>query len=150
MGYSVIVQQSYFTFSWDTVTAAESTNGNQGTRLRPRRLNPGRELHALAYVWRQGASTTPYGMSPPLGGTLFPRSRVAAASPLFTVARSVPYLPSVSASGSEYFFSPSWDVKLTPLDSAAVVEITSDTAYGTHTRNSFKNLQDLRKYVLLP
>ena len=134
----------------DSFAGAESTTGYQGLRVRPRRLNPAREYHTAAYIWRQGASTTLYGMSPPLGGTLFPRRTVAAASPLFAVARSVPYLPTVSPSGSEYFFSPSWDVKLTPFDSVAIADITSDTAYGTHTRNSFKNLQDLRKYVLLP
>jgi hypothetical protein len=149
MGYQVKVQQSYFTFSWDTVTAAESTNGNQGTRLRPSRLNPGRELHAVAYVWRQGDSRSPFGPSPVMCKGLFPRSRVAAASPLFTVARSIPYLTTVSTTQYDYFFNPAWDVKLTPLDSAGVQDITSDTAYASHSQNSF-NLQDLRKYVVLP
>jgi len=85
-----------------------------------------------------------------MGGTMFPRSAVAAASPLFSVARSEPFMPLTSSSGYEYYFTPAWDVKLTPLDSLGVVEITSDSAYPISSRNSFDNLEDLRKYVLLP
>jgi len=85
-----------------------------------------------------------------MGGALFPRGAVAAASPLFSVARSEPFMPLSTASGYEYYFTPAWDVKLTPLDSIGVVEITSDTGFPVHSRNSFNNLEDLRKYVLLP
>ncbi len=131
-------------------TGAESTVGHKGPRVRPRRVNPDREFHAVSYVWRHGATTAPYGLGPPLGGTLFPRSGVAAASPLMTVARSEPFMPVSSSSGYEYFFAPAWDVKLTPLDSIGVVEITSDSAYAAHSRGSFDNLEDLRKHVLLP
>jgi len=128
-------------------TGAESTFPIRGVRVRPRRVNPGRAFHTVSYVWRQGASSSPYGMSPPLGRTLFPRSAVAAASPLFAVAQAVPFLPSGI---TDFFFEPGWDVRLTALDSVGVVDITSDTAFASHTQGSFDNLEDLRKYVLLP
>jgi hypothetical protein len=88
-----------------------------------------------------------------LGGSLFPRNEVAAKSPLVTVARSVPYLAVGSPTEYDYYFTPGWDARLTPFDSVGVVEITGDTAvggYSVHTQNSFDNLEDLRKYVLLP
>jgi hypothetical protein len=128
-------------------TGAESTVPIKGARVRPRRVNPNREFHTVSYVWRQGSTSSPYGMSPPLGGTLFPRSAVAAASPLFAVARAVPFLP---GGITDFFFEPGWDVRLTALDSVGVVDITSDTAFASHTLGSFDNLEDLRKYVLLP
>jgi len=90
------------------------------------------------------------GTTGTVGGSLFPRGAVAAASPLLSVARSEPFMPMSTASGYEYYFTPAWDVKLTPLDSIGVVEITSDTAYAAHSRSSFDNLEDLRKHVLLP
>jgi len=141
---------SYYWVPTGFYTGAESTVGHKGARVRPRRVNPDREFHAVSYVWRHGATTAPYGLSPPMGGTLFPRGRVAAASPLFTVARSEPFLAVATPTAREYFFAPAWDVKLTPLDSIGVVEITSDSAYGAHSRNSFDNLEELRKHVLLP
>jgi hypothetical protein len=131
-------------------SGAESTVGYLGPRVRPRRVNPARTFHTVSYVWRHGATSAPYGLGPPMGGTMFPRSAVAAASPLFSVARSEPFMPLTSSSGYEYYFTPAWDVKLTPLDSLGVVEITSDSAYPISSRNSFDNLEDLRKYVLLP
>jgi hypothetical protein len=131
-------------------TGAESTDSIKGARVRPRRVNPDRVFHATSYVWRHGATSAPYGLGPPMGGALFPRGAVAAASPLFSVARSEPFMPLSTASGYEYYFTPAWDVKLTPLDSIGVVEITSDTGFPVHSRNSFNNLEDLRKYVLLP
>ena len=149
MGYSVIVQQSYFTFSWDTTTAAESTRGNQGTRLRPRRLNPGRKLYAVSYVWRLAGTVSPLGMGAAVGGALFPRSRVAAPCPMLAVARAEPFLAGSQQTTAGYFFTPGWDVRLTPLDSAGVQDICSDTAYTSHSLTSL-NLQNLRKYVLLP
>ena len=85
-----------------------------------------------------------------MGGTFFPRSAVAPASPMLSVARSEPFMPLSSPSGAEFFFGPAWDVRLTAMDSIGVVEITSDTAYAGHTHGSFNNLEDLRKYVLLP
>jgi hypothetical protein len=136
--------------SIDHYTAAESTTGSQGPRVRSRRVNPDREFHTVSYVWRQGASTSPYGLGAPMGGKLFPRSKIAAPSPMFTVARSKPYLGVVTPTQYNYFFTPAWDVKLTPVDSTGLQEICSDTAYGSHTHNSFSNIQDLRKYVLLP
>jgi hypothetical protein len=69
---------------------------------------------------------------------------------MFTVARSEPYLAISSPTEYGYYFTPSWDVKLTPFDSIGVLEIASDTAYGGHCRRSFDNLEDLRKCVLLP
>jgi hypothetical protein len=142
--------ESSFAYPTDFYTGAESTTGLKGARVRPRRVNPDRRFHAVSYVWRQGASSAPYGLGPPMGGSLFPRGAVAAASPLFSVARSEPFMPISTVAGYEYYFTPAWDVKLTPLDSIGVVEITSDTGYPAHTRNSFSNLEDLRKYVLLP
>ena len=44
-------------------------------------------------------------------------------------------------------------MRITPFDSVGVLEVLSDTAVGgyvTHTRSSFNNLEQLRKYVLLP
>ncbi len=143
--------------AWDSVshhwiptgfyTGAESTVPIKGPRVRPRRVNPDRAFHTVSYVWRQGASSSPFGLGPPLGGTLFPRSAVAAASPLFAVARAVPFLPGTI---TDYFFEPGWDARLTALDSIGVVDITSDTAFASHTQGSFDNLDDLRKYVVLP
>jgi|GEM_PF-840048 len=141
---------SYYWKPTGFYTGAESTVGHKGPRVRPRRVNPDRQFHAVSYVWRHGATSAPYGLGPPLGGVLFPRSGTAAPSPLMTVARSVPFMPVSTSSGSEYFFLPAWDVKLTPLDSIGVVEITSDSAYAANTRSSFDNLEDLRKHVLLP
>jgi hypothetical protein len=128
----------------------ESTVPIKGAIVRPRRVNPARTFHTVSYVWRQGASISPYGLGAPMGGTFFPRSAVAAVSPMLSVARSEPFMPLSSPSGAEFFFSPAWDVRLTAMDSVGVVEITSDTAYAGHTHGSFNNLEDLRKYVLLP
>jgi len=125
----------------------ESTVPIKGARVRPRRVNPGRAFHTVSYVWRQGAASSPYGLGPPLGGTLFPRNAVAAASPLFSVARAVPFLPS---GVTDFFFEPGWDARLTALDSVGVADIISDSAYASRTRGSFDHLEELRKYVLLP
>ena len=133
----------------DHYTAAESTTGYQGPRVRPRRVNPAREFHTVSYVWRQAASTSPYGLGAPLGGKLFPRSKVAAPSPMLTVARSKTYLGLVTPTQYDYFFTPAWDVKLTPMDSTGLQEICSDTGFSGHSHNSF-NLEALRKYALLP
>jgi Tfp pilus assembly protein FimT len=133
----------------DFYTGAESTSGNQGTKLRPRRLNPGRELHAVSYVWRLEDDHAPFGLSPVIGRSLFPRSRVAAPCPMLAVAQSEPYLARDNPTAEDYFFAPDWDVRLTPLDSAGVQDICNDTAYGSHSLNSL-NLEDLRRYVLLP
>jgi len=146
-GYDIVASGAFYT---DFYTGAESTTGYLGPRVRVRRVNPDREFHTVSYVWRHGTATAPYGLGPPMGGALFPRGRVAAASPLFTVARSEPFLAVATPTANEYFFAPAWDVKLTPLDSIGVVEITSDSAYGAHSRNSFDNLEELRKHVLLP
>jgi hypothetical protein len=145
-GYTM--EKSYFTF--DVITGAESTRGYQGAAVRPRRVNPDRVFHAVSYAWRQGAASAPYGLGPPMGGSLFPRNSVAAPSPMITVARSEPYLALSAPTEHDYFFATAWDAKLTPLDSIGVVEITGDTAYGDHSQGSFDNLEDLRKYVLLP
>jgi hypothetical protein len=133
----------------DFYTGAESTSGNQGTRLRPRRLGPGTNLCAVSYVWRLGSNQSPLGLGPAIGSSLFPRSSVAAPCPMLSVARSQPYLVLQNPTTDDYFFAPDWDVRLTPLDSAGVQEICSDTAYSSHSLNSL-NLADLRKYVLLP
>jgi hypothetical protein len=138
---------SYYWIPTGFYTGAESTVPIRGARVRPRRVNPNREFHTVSYVWHQGAASSPYGLGPPLGGGLFPRSAVAPASPLFAVARAVPFLP---VTITDYFFEPGWDARLTALDSVAVADITSDTAFASHTQGSFDNLEDLRKYVLLP
>ncbi len=134
----------------DFYTGAESTTGYLGPRVRVRRVNPDREFHAVSYVWRQGASTAPFGLSPPLGGAIYRHNAVAAASPMLAVARSEPYLAISSPAEHDYYFAPAWDVRLTPLDSIGVVEITSDTAYPSHSQGCFDNLEDLREHVLLP
>jgi hypothetical protein len=133
----------------DFYRGAESTSGNQGTLLRPRRQGSGNDLCAVSYVWRLGSSTGPLGLSPAIGRAFFPRASVAAPCPMLAVSASAAYLAKASPTDSDYFFSPSWDVKLAPLDSAGVQEICSDTAYGDHSLNSI-DLANLRKYVLLP
>jgi hypothetical protein len=140
----------------DFYRGAESTNGNQGTLLRPRRSGSGNDLCAVSYVWRLGssanplgASSVPLGLSPAIGRAFFPQGSVASACPMLAVSASAAYLANASPSDSDYFFSPNWDVKLTALDSAGVQEICSDTAYSDHSLNSI-DLANLRKYVLLP
>jgi hypothetical protein len=140
---------SSLTCPTDFYTGAESTRGNQGSKLRPRRLSLGANLHAVSYVWRLGDNQFPFGLGPAIGGSLFPRSRVAAPCPMLAVARSEPYLARDNPSEEDYFFAPDWDVRLTPLDSAGVHDISNDTAYSSHNLNSL-NLADLRRYVLLP
>jgi hypothetical protein len=142
------VDSSYFVKT-GFFTGAESTRGNQGTKLGPRRLNPDRDLHAVSYVWRLGAGTAPRGLGPAIGKLLFPRSSVAPPCPMLTVARAEPYLTRDDPTEEDYFFAPDWDVRLTPLDSAGVQDICNDTAYGSHSLDSL-NLEDLRRYVLLP
>ncbi|MBM3330365.1 hypothetical protein FJY68_00780 [candidate division WOR-3 bacterium] len=142
--------RSHYWKSTGFYTGVESTVPYKGPKVRPRRVNPGREFRTVCYVWRQGASSAPYGLGAPLGGTFFPRNAVAASSPMFAVARSVPYQTLSSPTQNELFFEPSWDVKLTPFDSLAVVEITGDTAYCGRTGYCFDNLEELRKYALLP
>jgi len=146
------IHDSTWFFS-DFFSGADSTVTHTFDKVSPRRPNPDREYHSVSYVWRHGATTSPFGLGPPLGGSLFPRGKVAAPSPLFTVARSVPYLAIGSPTDYDYYFTPGWDVRLTPFDSVGVLEIASDTAYGgygVHSRGSFDNLEELRKYVLLP
>jgi hypothetical protein len=133
----------------DFYTGAESTSGNQGTRLRARRLDPGASLCAVSYVWRLEDDHAPYGMGPVVGRSLFPRVSAAASCPMLSVARSEPYLALPNPSVEDYFFAPNWDVRLTPLDSAGVRDICNDAAYSSHSLNSL-NLADFRKYVLLP
>ena len=130
-------------------TGAESTTLYRDLKVRPRRVNPNREFHTVAYAWRKGASTTPFGLSPRIAPSLFPRSKVAAASPMLSLARSEVYPGMANPTDHDYYFVPAWYVRLTPMDSAGVHEIASDTAYGGHTQNSF-NLEGLRKYALLP
>jgi hypothetical protein len=136
--------------STDVYVGAESTTGILGPTVRLRRVNPNREFHTVSYVWRQEASTSPYGLGAVLGGALFPRSAVAAPSPMVTLARSEPFVAVSTPSASDLYFTPSWDVRLTPMDSAGLSEICSDTGFGGHTHGSFDNLEDLRKYALLP
>jgi len=133
----------------DFYTGAESTRGNQGAKLRLRRLNPGSGLYAVSYVWRLEDDHAPLGLGPVVGRSLFPRSRVAAQCPMLAVARSEPYLAGANPTEEDYFFAPNWDVRLAPLDSAGVQEICNDTAYSSHSLSSF-DLEDLRRYVLLP
>jgi hypothetical protein len=138
--------------SWvftDFYIGAESTDGHLGPKLRPRRLSPNREFHAVSCVWRLGASASPRGPVPRFGGRLFRRDGVAAPMPMVTVARSVPYLAVDSATDGDYFFSPNWDARLTALDATAVQDIASGTAYDSLGLDSL-NLEDLRRYVLLP
>ena len=143
------VVDSSSAYPTDFYTGAESTSGSQGTKLRPRRLSLGTNLHAVSYVWRLEDNHAPFGLSPAIGRSLFPRSSAAASCPMLSVARSEPYLARNNPTEEDYFFAPDWDVRLTPLDSAGVQDICNDTAYNSHSLNSL-NLADLRKYVLLP
>ena len=130
-------------------SGAESTRGSQGTRIRARRLRSSANLCAVSYVWRLGDTHAPRGPGAAIGGALFPRSRVAAPSPMLAVARSKPYLAKVNPTSDDYFFAPNWDVRLTPLDSAGAYLISHDTAYSSHSLGSL-SLDSLRRYVLLP
>jgi hypothetical protein len=103
----------------------------------------------VSYVWRLEDNQVPFGLGPAIGRSLFPRSRVAAPCPMLAVARAEPYLARANPTEEDYFFSPDWDVRLTPLDSAGAQDICNDTAYSNHSLSSF-NLEDLRRYVLLP
>ena len=143
------VRGSYYWTSTGFYTGVESTVGHKGAKVSPRRVNPDREFHAVAYVWRLGAGTNPRGLSPAVGGSLFPRSRVAATCPLLTVARSEPHMAASSPAAYEYYFTPAWDVRLTPLDSAGVQDICNDEAYDTLGLSTL-DLEGLRRYVLLP
>ena len=140
---------SSIAYPTDFYTGAESTSGNQGTRLRARRLDPGASLCAVSYVWRLEDDHAPYGLGPAVGRSLFPRVSAAASCPMLSVARSEPYLALPNPTVEDYFFAPNWDVRLTPLDSAGVRDICNDAAYSSHSLNSL-NLADFRKYVLLP
>jgi hypothetical protein len=130
-------------------TGAESTNHVQGARLRPRRLNLGQDLHAVAYVWRLGEDGEPLGPSPTVGRSLFPRNRVAASFPMLAIARSQPFLAKENPTEADYFFAPQWDVRLTPVDSAGVNDISNDPTYRSLGLDSL-DLEALRRYVLLP
>ncbi|MCX6844654.1 MAG: Tad domain-containing protein [candidate division WOR-3 bacterium] len=145
-GYDIVKSGAFYTGFYH---GADSTNGHQGPKVLPRRVNPDRKFHAVAYVWRLGAGTSPRGLSPAVGGSLFPRTRVAAAYPLLTVARSEPYLAASAPTAYEYYFTPAWDVRLTPLDSAGVQDICNDEAYDTLGLSTL-DLEGLRRYVLLP
>jgi len=139
-------------FIHEFYTGADSTEGHVWSKVLPRRPNPAREYHSVCYVWRQQSSTPPHGMGAPLNNRLFPRDQVAAWSPMVTVARSVPYMALPNATEYDYYFTPAWDVKLTPFDSVGVLEIASNTAlggYDLHTRGAY-DLEAMRKYVLLP
>jgi hypothetical protein len=136
-------------FETDFYVGAESTDGHLGSKVRPRRLNPDREFHAVSYVWRTGADTSPRGPGPRYGGGLFNRGGVPAPMPMVTVARSVPFLAINSPTEEDYFFSPNWDVRLTLLDEAALQDIATGEAYAKLGIDSL-NLEELRKYVLLP
>ncbi|UCG44099.1 MAG: Tad domain-containing protein [candidate division WOR-3 bacterium] len=138
--------------SWvysDFYIGAESTDGHLGPKLRPRRVNPDREFHAVSYVWRLGANTSPRGPGPRYGGGLFRRSGVPAPMPMVTLARSVPYLAIDSPADEDFFFSPNWDTKLTALDATAVQDIAGGEAYSELGLDSLY-LEELRNYVLLP
>lgn len=158
-GDSVVIPDSDWVhdsthFVRDYFKGADSTELHTFGKVSPRRPNPDREYHSVSYVWKQWSTAgEPYGPGVALGGTLFPRSKVAARSPLFTVARSVPYLAISAPNAHDYYFTPGWDVRITPFDSIGVQEIMSDTAaggYAVHTRGAFNHLEKLRKYVLLP
>ena len=110
---------------------------------------PDAYFSSVSYVWRLEDDQAPFGLSSVVGGSLFPRSSTAAPSPMLAVARAVPYLARDNPTAEDYFFAPNWDVRLTPLDSAGVHDISNDTAYNSHSLNTV-NLEDLRRHVLLP
>jgi hypothetical protein len=145
------VESSYV---WtDFYDGADSTAAHSFARVAPRRVNPDRWFHAACYVWRQGGTTSPWGLGAAMGRTLFPRGGVAAQSPMIAVARSVPYMAKDNPTDYDFYFTPAWDARLTPFDSLGVVEIAGDTVAGgfaVHTRGAFDHLEELRKYVLLP
>lgn len=143
------IVDSSIAYPTDFYTGAESTNGNQGARVRLRRLNPEVRFAAVAYVWWLGGSQSPFGPGPAVGKLLFPRGGVAAPCPMLAVARAEPYLALTNPTAEDLFFSPDWDARLAPLDSAAVHAICADTAYAGHSLGAI-DLDGLRRYVLLP
>jgi len=148
-GYDLIYSGPDSPFNTDFYVGAESTDGHLGPKIRPRRLNPDREFHAVSYIWRTGANSSPRGPGPRYGAGLFNRDGVPAPMPMVTVARSVPYLAIGSPTEEDYFFSPSWDVRLTSVDATALQDIATGEAYAKLGLDSL-NLEELRKYVLLP
>jgi hypothetical protein len=149
MGYNVIVQQSYFTFSLSTTLAAESTNNQQGPVVHLRKIAVGVNLSAVSYAWRRGGATAPVGLHPSIGPQLFPQSSVASPSPMLAVARSIAYLAKNNPADSDYYFSPSWDVELTQLDSAGTAQISTNATFVSLGLGSL-NLGSLYKYGMLP
>jgi hypothetical protein len=145
-GYEIIESGAFFT---DFYNGAESTDGYLGSKIRPRRLNPDREFHAVSYVWRTGANSSPRGPGPRYGGGLFNRGGVPAPMPMVTIARSVPYLAIDSPTEEDFFYSPNWDTRLTPLDETALQDMATGEAYAKLEMGSF-NLEELRSYVVLP
>jgi hypothetical protein len=146
-GYQII--WSGPTYDTDFYTGEESTFGYTQGKLSPRRLSPETELYTVSYVWRLGAGTDPRGPGPALGGTFFPRSRVAPTCPLVTVAKAEPYLAVNSPTEDDYFFSPSWDARLVAVDSVAVSEITRHPPHDSLGLYAL-NLVGLQQHVLLP
>jgi hypothetical protein len=133
----------------DFYTGADSTRGGQGARLRPRRLYPERDFQAVSFVfWDTGDSSGHTGLFPPLARAFFPRQKTGAAFPTFAVARSVLFLAVDSATARDYFFTPAWDVRLVPIDSAGVRQICDDSAYANHL--SSVDLEGLQRHVFLP
>lgn len=137
------------TYDTDFYTGEESTFGHTSGKLSPRRLSPGTELYSVSYVWRLGAGTDPRGPGPALGGAFFPRNRVAPTCPLVTVAKAEPYLAINSPTEADWFFSPSWDARLVPVDSVAVDDITNHPAHDSLGLFAL-NLVGLQRDVLLP
>jgi len=145
-GYDFIKSGAFLT---EFYTGADSTNGNEGPRLRPRRLNPARTFQSAAYVfWDLGDSIVPRGLYPPLAQAFFPRAGIAARYPTLAVAQAAPYLTLNNPTAEDYFFTPAWDTRLSPLDSVGVLDITGDSAYVS--RLTSIDLERLRKNVLLP
>ena len=144
-GWEIIESGAFLT---EFYNGAESTD-TYLSKFRPRRLNPDREFHAVSYVWRTGASTSPRGPGPRYGGRLFNRDGVRAPMPMVTAARSVPYLAIDSPTEEDYFYSPNWDARLTPLDETALQDMATGEAYAKLELGSL-NLEELRKHVVLP
>jgi hypothetical protein len=133
----------------DFYCGGESTAGKQGDKHRALRLKAGAKLYAVSYVWQSGDNESPRGLGPVMGKLLFPRDRVAPQSPMLAVARSEAYLAKQNPTVADYFFTPAWDVRLTPLDSVGAWDIVDDNKYHEHHLDTF-NLENLRKYVLVP
>jgi hypothetical protein len=149
ISYGYVETNSYFKFTmmYET-TATESTKGEQGEKVLPRRLDPDADLHSESFVWRLGQGGGGLGLNPAIAQRIFPASRVGAPYPLLAVARAEPYLDKDNIKDEDYYFAPDWDAKIAPFNPTSADEDSSDQRYRDNHLDEI-DLDRLLEYVLL-